>query len=411
VRSLSDSRLLRLVTFGALYFAQGVPWGFISVGYVVFMADQGLSNEQVGGAIALAYLPWSFKVLWGVVIDRFPSARFGRRRPYIVLAEAGMALSLLALVALRDLEHQLALVSAILLLHNVFASWQDVAVDALAVDVLASDERGRANAVMWASKSLGISAGGGGGLILAKHTSWDVLMVAMAVLIGLVMLLPLLLSESRTRMAEALEQRLSIAALRRSFSFAAPRLALLIAFVAPFGYALVGAFETRMMRSDLHFGEAAIGTLSGVVSPITGFVASLLGGVVADRWGVRRTMAVAMVGMAVAMVVFGLSRAYWGSLTVWIVYTIALGTGQYVYGAASLGFFMTLSNPAIGATHFAVYMAATNLCYSATAKLGGWMADHVGYVPTYFTAAVVQLAAIALLPLCDEKLAEARFRS
>lgn len=404
------SRLLRLLTFGALYFAQGVPWGFISVGYVVFMADHGLNNEQVGGAIALAYLPWSFKLVWGALVDRFPSARFGRRRPYIVVAELGMGLSLLALVLLSDLEHQLGLVSAILFVHNVFASIQDVAVDALAVDVLRADERGRANAIMWAAKSLGISAGGGGGVVLSRHIGWNGLMVAMAVVIWLIMLLPLLLSERAMRAAEALERRLSLRALRESFAFAAPRVGVLIAFVAPFGYSLASAFETRMMRADLHFGDGAIGTLNGVVAPATGFVGSLLGGVVADRFGTRRTLAGAMVGMALCLAVFALARPHWGSLTVWIVYTVALGTCQYVYGAASLGFFMTLSNPAIGATHFACYMAATNLCYSATAKAGGYLADHLGYVPTYFVAAAIQLAAIALLPLCDERTAEARFR-
>ena len=40
--------------------------------------------------------------------------------------------------------------------HNCFASLQDVATDALAVDLLEDDERGRVNGMMWASKLLGI---------------------------------------------------------------------------------------------------------------------------------------------------------------------------------------------------------------------------------------------------------------
>ena len=49
---------MRFATFGALYFAQGVPWGFIAVGFVVFLTDLGLDNTAMGSALGLAYLPW-----------------------------------------------------------------------------------------------------------------------------------------------------------------------------------------------------------------------------------------------------------------------------------------------------------------------------------------------------------------
>jgi hypothetical protein len=109
-RSLSESRLLRFITFGALYLGQGIPWGFISVGYVVLLSDAGLDNEAVGAAMSWAYLPWSFKILWGPLIDRFPSRRFGRRRPYIAAAEFLMGLTLVALLFV-DPAAQLGVVS------------------------------------------------------------------------------------------------------------------------------------------------------------------------------------------------------------------------------------------------------------------------------------------------------------
>src|SRR5690606_8982407 len=121
------------LTLGALYFAQGVPWGFIAVGYVVYLTDQKLDAAAVGDAIGLAYVPWSFKILAGPIIDRFPSVRFGRRRHFIVGAQLMMGLTLLALLGVE--ANQLGLVGAILFAHNAFAAMQDVATDALAVDV------------------------------------------------------------------------------------------------------------------------------------------------------------------------------------------------------------------------------------------------------------------------------------
>lgn len=97
MKTLSESRALRLTTFGALYFAQGVPWGFVGVAYVVFLADAGLGTADIGGTMAIAYLPWAFKLLAGPIIDRFPTRRFGRRRHFIIAAELMMGATLLLL--------------------------------------------------------------------------------------------------------------------------------------------------------------------------------------------------------------------------------------------------------------------------------------------------------------------------
>jgi len=166
---------------------------------------------------------------------------------------------------------------------------------------------------------------------------------------------------------------------------------------------------TAMLRRDLHLSAEAIGTLTFVDTPVS-VVGALLGGFLGDRIGARKTMALGMAGMALAMAVFAATRSLWPSMTFLIGFTIVSSLCQYAYGAAALGFFMSLSNPAVGATQFSVYMAATNLTYSWTAKVGGWLGETVGVPQTFALAAAIQLVTIALLPLCDPRAAEARFR-
>src|SRR5262245_28613941 len=114
------------------------------------LTDLGFDNTSIGAAMALAYLPWTFpKLIWGAMIDLVPATRFGRRRPFIIVAEFFMGATLLLLLAV-DAKRQTPLMNAVLFLHNTFAAIQDVAVDAMAVDVLPEHERGRANSVMWA---------------------------------------------------------------------------------------------------------------------------------------------------------------------------------------------------------------------------------------------------------------------
>jgi len=465
--TLSDHRGLRWLTLAALYFAQGVPWGFISVGYAVLLADLGLDATAIGAAMGLAYLPWSFKILWGPLLDAVPELRIGRRRPFIVFAELMMGLTLLALMAV-DPVTQLPLVSLLLFAHNTFAALQDVAVDALAVDILPDEEKGTANALMWAGKSLGVVFGGGGGTLVAKYTDWSTLFVAMAVILWLIMLLPLLLRERPATETDrpvdrgllrlsvflgpfvlvglvmyglsALEGQLGdhwaaplvsvvqpfaavggallgwplvdrkgFDAMKESFSFPTPWWALLAGVCMPAGYALVGPAMSKLVRADLGLSEERIALLSGVVDPAAGVVGALLGGMVADRLGVKRSIGLIMGGVAAFLVLWGGTEAQWDWF-VWLMVWTGLFQGLVnAYNAASLGMYMTVSNPRIGATHFAVYMAATNLTYAWTAPLGGWIADRLGFPALFAIAGGVQLVSVALLWPIDLDAARARF--
>lgn len=409
MRTLSESRFLRYVTFTALYFAQGLPWGFISVGYVVFLADQGLDNTAVGSAIGLAYVPWSFKILAGPLLDRIRDTRWGRRRPFIIGAELLMGLTLLGLLAVDPVK-QLQAVGIILFLHNCGAALQDVAVDAMAVDLLPEDQRGKANSFMWAGKSAGIALAGGGGTVLARYFGWPTLFVLLALAVWAVMAVPILLRERPVGEAPRDTGRLDLHTLKVSFGFSTPWFALLIAVLTPVGYAMVGTVYTRLLRADLKLDAEHIGFLSGVIDPLSGVAGALIGGTLADRLGARRTMGGFMVAIAACMATFGLSSHLWPHFWFLVAYGTLFGLCVSAYSAASLGYFMGMSNPAIGATQFAAYMAATNFTYAWTSPAGGRIADAYGYTTLFLTAAIVQVVAISLLPLANPARAAERYR-
>jgi PAT family beta-lactamase induction signal transducer AmpG len=466
--ALSESRALRLLLFTALYFAQGVPWGFVSVGYAVLLSDLDYDNAAIGAAVGLAYLPWAFKILWGPMLDAVPPLTIGRRRPFIVFGQAMMGLTLLAL-CLVDPETSIGTVTALLFFNNTFAALQDVASDALAVDLLQPDERGKANALMWAGKSGGVAAGGGAGTAIAGQYGWSTLFLMMAVFIWLVMLLPVLLRE---RPASETDQRpdsrllglawfllpfgvvgaamyglselegrlgdhplaplVSVAQpfvavlgallawplvdpagfreMRASFSFSVPWWGVLANLLMPAGYAMVGSSHTRLMRADLGFTETDIAWLSGVVDPIAGVVGALCGGLLADWMGMRRAIGVLMGALAVTLAAFAEGRSWWGDfwdMAAWVaVFTALLNA----YGAATLGLFMGMSNPRVAATQFAIFMATVNLTYAWTAPFGGAIADTFGYPALFVVAAAFQLGAIVLLLPLDVKRAEAAYR-
>lgn len=300
----------------------------------------------------------------------------------------------------------------LLFVHNTFAALQDVAVDALAVDILPASERGTANSLMWAGKSGGIAVGGGAGTVLAKQLGWPALFVTIALLIWAIMLISVFTRErpKTDAASESSLKRLSLRELARSFNFRAPLAGIAIAMLTPVGYALVETVFTRTLRADLKLGEESIAFLAGTVDPLAGVAGALAGGILADRLGQRRVMGGFMLLIAACLAVFASAQGLWPSYGFLVGYVLLRTFAVNAYNAASLGFFMTLSNPAVGATQFAVFMAATNLTYSWTSPAGGLLADRWGVAAAFAVAALIQVVTILLLPLCDPRTAEARFR-
>ena len=73
-------------------FASGLPLGLVWYAIPDWMRDIGV-DIQVVGLLTLAQAPWTFKVLWAPLVDRFTPPFWGRRRGW-------MALTQVALVAL-----------------------------------------------------------------------------------------------------------------------------------------------------------------------------------------------------------------------------------------------------------------------------------------------------------------------
>ena len=170
--ALADSRLQRIVTLCVLYFAQGVPYGFMTITLANYLSSQGLSTDRVGTLTAVALLPWTFKIIWAPLIDSFQFIGYGRRRPWIVIAQVIMAVTMIGIYIIEpylvgenmDIEKSADYLLWVFFAHNVFAVLQDVVSDALAVDILPESEQGSVNGAMWASKLIGTS---GGAAILA----------------------------------------------------------------------------------------------------------------------------------------------------------------------------------------------------------------------------------------------------
>ncbi len=409
-RYLSRSGWWRYATFGAMNLSQGLLCGLAFTSYFFLLTDLKLTPVQVGAAVAWARLPWAFKLVWGPILDRYLGGAHGRRRPFILAGQFLLGAFVLALAAVPKEAEWLSVIATLVFLASAAATLQNVAVNGLCVDLVAQQELGRTNAVIWATKSVGVAIGGGALYAATAYLPWSVLLTALALAIWALTIVPLLVRERAPgEISEHGARRLEFAELRRTFSIPRVWVALLAAVLVPLGYGLLATPYQFLLRDHLHWSKEVIGLLTGVLDPLVGVAGSLTGGFLTDRFGARRIMVFASLGMAVTMGVLALCPDCWQSQGFMFTWYGVHFIVQYLFGAGILAFFMSLSNPAIGATHIGIYFALNNLCYTFCDWGGGKLLAECGYVTTFAVCAVIQV--VVMLPLwwCDPQRVRAGF--
>ena len=389
---------MRLFTLCVLYVAQGIPWGFMVYTIPAYLASKGLTREAISLAFVTTTLPYSFKWIWGLVIDTFQIPRFGRRRPWIVLAQLLMAATMLAIVAIPDLTSNLKLLAQVMLVHTAFNALQDVAVDALAIDILDEDERGRANGFMYAAKYGGGMIGGTGMGAVVHYASFEAALVVQAVILLAIMMVPLLVRERddepppRPRARDTLRGLVEVFSLRSAFVAALLMLSLHVAL------GLLNANAATLYQQVLGWSQKQYTDFGGI-SLAVGLASAVAGGFLADLLGRRRLIALASIAMGAGWLVFAAGEMWWRSNE--FVYAVALWEAACTsfMAVGSFALCMDVAYPAVGGSQFTAYMALSNFSTTFGYHLAGKLAWD--YRDLYIAAGLAQAAVSALLLLID----------
>ena len=421
--NLTDRPLLRLFTLCILYVAQGIPYGFVTVTLAAYLAEEGMSVGDIGELLAMGTLPWTFKWVWGPMIDRFGIVSMGRRRPWIILAQIGMIISISMLAFVPSLTASLTLIGWMVFTHNIFNSLQDVSVDALAVDLLREEERGRVSGFMYGAKYFGMFLGGAVFSRILSVGGLSSVFFWQMVLLTVILLFPLLLRERAGErllpwtkgsvQLKATEQLADSAVvlfrrLGRAFSLRSTLLAGVIGLVMFIASGALGPMMQVLLLQDLGWDRVALTDIDGGYGVFLGLAGAVCGGLLADAWGAKRVVAIGAIGLGVCYLSFALMSpdmvgAGWFSwtstsaVTTYILASTFLGT---LITAALFSMYMTVSWPVVAGTQFTAYMAILNLSTST----GQWLAgpiESVGVVMAFMLFGGFQIATVVLLPFID----------
>ncbi|RJU94374.1 MAG: MFS transporter [Candidatus Poseidoniales archaeon] len=422
--NMQESRAARFTTVCALYFAQGVPWFFIATALVTFLVDNdSMTDDQKLALVSMGMIPWIIgKLLLGPIIDRYQFKSMGRRRPWVLISQLGMMLTMAAFLLVDDPAEDLETLGLFFLIHNIFAALQDVSSDALAVDTLRDEELPLANGLMFVAKGIGAMFAVLGLSRVLNDSGFQTALLVQIPLLFVVMLIPLLILErpgdkrfpwsespsdsTRDESSDAMTFGEIVSGFRTAVGDKPARLALLLCTVMWIGGGMgtgMGVIDFQwefLFVEELNWESQDYLDTKGAPVFFMTMLGFLIGGVLGSKFGSRRTLTYAVGIGTLLTVVWSLSRSMWTDTSfmtpAWLVWTLVWA----IVGANLLAFLMSLTTKDIGGTQFSIYMTLINVGAFTGNALSPQLLDLVdGSYPNLFLAGAAFQALVLLVLL------------
>ena len=419
--TLVDSYRARVITLSALYVAQGVPWGFITVTMVTFLAAEGADAGDLAYLLTLGTLPWSFKFLWGPIIDRFQMPTLGRRRPWILIAQTGMVALLVTMLLVPDLTDNISLLGTLFFVYNVFTALQDVSTDALAVDVLQSHEFELVNSYMFTAKSLGGIIGGAGlGTIIGIVGIRGAFLIQIPILI-VIMMVPLFMRErpgekrfpwdegDAVEMADKSDEldegvrgfAVIFGNIKTAFSVRSAQLGIAVSLMISLAFILIPILPLLFLQ-ELGWSQEEFNATKGGVILVVTMLGAMAGGELGRRFGGKSMLMYAALSASLTTLTWGTFDNMWSEgwfmMLVWLVHTFLWS----IVSICAYSLMMRVTWAEVGGTQFTGYMAMMNLSAIIGYQLAPIFAERYNYQTIFYIAAVLEtfvvLAALFIDP-------------
>jgi PAT family beta-lactamase induction signal transducer AmpG len=379
-------RSWRTASVALMSFSSGLPLGLVYVAIPDWMRSIGVDIKVVG-LITLAQAPWSFKVLWAPLLDRYVPPFLGRRRGWAAIAQVALFAITLALAGVAGHPDSPWVIAGLALAVAFAAATQDIAVDAYAVDVLRPDEQGVAVGFRTAAYLMAMRLAGAFAITLAAWWSWRTVLVILAFsFLGLLVTTALSPKPEET---DEPPRSLREAVWQPFVGFLSRPLALeILAFVVL--YKLSDVMANALLRPFLHdmgYNQVDRGVILGLVTWGSTALGALVGGVLTTGLGVGRSLwlfgivqSLSNIGYIV-VAMSPVNRPLMLAATGFETLTSGMGTGAFSV------LLLRLTQKRFSATQYSLMSSLFALPRILSGPIAGFVVDAVGWV-AYFWIAV-----------------------
>ena len=168
-----------------LSFASGLPFNLTNFTLQAWLASAGLAIKTIG-FLSLVALPYNFKFLWAPLLDRFTPPNLGRRRGWILIFQASLAVCI-GTMGFCSPTKELYVLAVVAIILAFLSASQDIVVDAYRVDTIPPSERALAAAATAFGFRTAAMLAGAVLVIIAGHFGWRLAYLLVACLMAATM--------------------------------------------------------------------------------------------------------------------------------------------------------------------------------------------------------------------------------
>jgi PAT family beta-lactamase induction signal transducer AmpG len=391
----------RLTAVAAQGVASGTP---LMVGTKLLQGWLTASGVPLGmiGLLAAAELPYTLKMFWAPLLDRWPIPWPDRRRGWLLLLQLTLVGVIAAMGLLRpDTDPRtLATIGAMALLLAVVSASQDIVVDAYRTDLLPERERGAGAAATNLGYRGAMLAIGAGGFVIAGRSGWATAFLASAAL--MLAVVPFTLSAPRLPpiQHQVTSLRQAVVGPAREFLHRSggPRAVMLLALVLLYRWpdGLLGVMAVPFLLQQ-GFSPEVVGTVQagwGIAATIVGTV---LGGILFGRLGMNRSLWLFALLGAAGNLSYAVLAHFGGGMAALLAAVGLENLSGGMVGAAFVALLMSLCNPRFSATQYALLSGIYALSRSLLSLPAGILTERVGWSSFFVLSALAALPAFLLM--------------
>ena len=386
----------RTASVALLSFSSGLPLGVVALAIPDWLRSIDV-DIRVIGLLGLTQAPWSFKILWSPLMDRYAPPFLGRRRGWAAIAQVVLLVLTLILAGVGGHPDTPWVVAALALAIAFASATQDIAVDAYAVEVLRPDEQGVAVGARTALYRAAMFVAGGLSITLAARWGWPAVNAMLACCYLPMLAVTWLAPEpaERSRIPTTLRDAIWLPFL----GFLARHRALeILAFVVFYKLAdnLAGAL-LRPFLIDMGYGPDDRGVALGTVGLAATLTGTFLGGALTTRMGLGH-----------ALWVFGILQVASNAGYVLVAGSPvdrplmygAIGFEQLTSGMGTGAFsvlLLRLTQRRFSATQFALFSSLFGLPRILAGPVSGFLVDAIGWRAFFWVTIACGLPGLVLL--------------
>ncbi|MEO1221090.1 MAG: MFS transporter [Pseudomonadota bacterium] len=383
--------------------SSGFPYAMIGATLTTRLAQDGIDKATVT-AFTLAFLVYNFKVFWAWVVDgvRLPViGRMGQRVSWMLFSGALVIASVVNLALVDPQQSLLATIIAAVLVGVAGATF-DIVIDAYRIETLRPDQLGAGSGMSQYGWRIGAAGAGALALVVAARFGWSAGYLACAAFALPAMLTTLIMGEPARRTVTIAKKGVadvwqSIAGPFKEFlGRHGAWLVLAFILVHKIGDTLAN-LTFRLLFDDLGYTNDEIAIYDVGVGFWAFMVGIFVGGVLYTRLGLKHSVMLALILMAVSNVSFaGLAVVGHSNLAM----AGAIGFENFASGYGGVvvvAYFSALCDLRFTAAQYALISAAASVVgRTLTGTTAGGLIEGIGYVNFYLLTTVLALPGIAL---------------